>query len=64
MTKTHIKDGDRVRFKLGARHVVGRVVEDRGFIGVDGRQLVRVEVKVDPTYLREFELPAALLTAA
>ena len=64
MTKTHFKVGDRVRFKLGGHQVVGRVVEDRGFIGVDGRQLVRVEVEVDPTYLREFELPAALLTAA
>lgn len=64
MTKTHFKVGDRVRFKLGAHHVVGKVVEDRGFIGVDGRQLVRIEVEVDPTYLREFELPAALLTAA
>lgn len=64
MTKTHFKVGDRVQFKLGAHQVVGRVVEDRGFIGVDGRQLVRVEIEVDPTYLREFELPAALLTAA
>jgi hypothetical protein len=64
MTKTHFKVGDRVRFKLGAHQVVGGVVEDRGFIGVDGRQLVRVEVEVAPTYLRELELPAALLTAA
>jgi len=64
MTKTRFKVGDRVRFKLGAHNVVGKVVEDRGFIGVDGRQLVRVEVEVDPTSLREFELPAALLTAA
>ena len=64
MAKTHFRVGDRVRFKLGAHQVVGRVIEDRGFIGVDGRQLVRVEVEVDPTYLREFELPAVLLTAA
>jgi hypothetical protein len=63
MTKSHFKVGDRVRFKLGAHRVVGRIVEDRGFIGVGGRQLVRVEVEVDPTCLREFELPAALLTA-
>lgn len=64
MTKTHFKVGDRVRFRLGAHSVVGRVIEDRGPIGIDGRQLVRVEVELDPTYLREFELPAALLTAA
>ena len=64
MTKIHFKVGDRVRFKLGANRVVGTVVEDRGLIGVGGRQLVRVEVKLDPTYLREFEIPAVLLTAA
>jgi hypothetical protein len=64
MTKTHFKVGDRVRLKLGAHRLVGTVIEDRGFIGRDGRQLVRVEVKLDPTYLRQFEVPAALLTAA
>ena len=63
-TRTHFKVGDRVRFVLGARRVTGTIVEDRGPIGRDGRQLVRVEVKLGPTYLREFELPAALLTAA
>jgi hypothetical protein len=64
VTKTHFKVGDRVRFKLGAHRVVGTIIEDRGFMGVGGRQLVRVEVELDATYLREFELPAALLTAA
>jgi hypothetical protein len=64
MTKTSFNVGDRVRFKLGAHLVVGTVIEDRGFIGVDGRQLVRVEVELDPTFLREIEIPAALLTAA
>jgi hypothetical protein len=59
VTKTHVKVGDRVRFKLGAHRVVGLVVEDRGFIGVGGRQLVRIEVEIDPTSSREFELPAA-----
>jgi hypothetical protein len=44
--------------------VLGTIVENHGFIGVDGRQLVRVEVELDPTYLRSFEIPAALLTAA
>jgi primosomal protein N' len=63
-TETHFKVGDRVRFQLGAHRVVGTVVEDRGFIGVDGRQLVRVEVALDPTYMRDFELPATLLSAA
>ena len=59
---TRFKAGDRVRFKLGAHRVMGTVVEDRGPIGHDGRQLVRVEVELDPSYLREFEIPAVLLT--
>jgi hypothetical protein len=64
MTRTRFNVGDRVRFQLGAHRLVGTVVEDRGLIGVDGRQIVRIEVELDSTYLREFELPAALLTAA
>jgi len=58
------KVGDRVRFQLGAHKVEGTVVEDRGLIGLDGRQLVRVEVPLDATYVQEFELPAALLEPA
>jgi hypothetical protein len=58
------KVGDRVRFQLGGRKVLGTVVEDRGLIGVDGRQLVRVQVELDPTYVQQFELPAALLERA
>lgn len=62
-TKTkRLKIGDRVRFRLGAHLVVGRVVEDLGKIGVGGQQLVRVEVALDSTYLREFELQAEELT--
>ena len=64
MTRTRFNVGDRVRFQLGAHRLVGTVVEDRGLIGVDGRQIVRIEVELDSTYLREFELPAVLLTAA
>jgi len=61
-TKHRFKVGDRVRFRLGARVVAGTVVEDLGKIGVAGQQLVRVEVPLDATELREFEIPAALLT--
>lgn len=61
MNKPHFKVGDRVRFKIGARRVTGTIVEDRGPIGIDGRQLVRVEVEC-PDF-RQFELPTALLTA-
>jgi len=34
--------GDRVTFKLGVRDVVATVIEDRGFIGHGGAQIVRV----------------------
>lgn len=63
-TKHQFRVGDRVRFRLGARLVLGRVVEDLGRIGVDAQQLVRVEVPLDMTYVREFELPGAMLTPA
>lgn len=36
--------GDRVKLKMGISDVVGCVIEDRGHIGVGGRQLLRVEV--------------------
>lgn len=61
-TKHRFKIGDRVRFRIGARLVVGTVVEDLGRIGVGGQQLVRVEVPIDATYLRVFEAQAAELT--
>jgi len=58
------KVGDHVRFQLGADKVAGTVVEDFGLIGRDGRQLVRVEVALDPPNVQQFELPAALLELA
>jgi hypothetical protein len=64
MTKTRFHIGDRVRFQLGTYRRYGTVVEDRGLIGVGGRQIVRIEIELDATCLRVFELPAALLTAA
>ncbi len=58
------KVGDRVRFQWGVRKVVGTVVEDRGGLGVDGEQIVRVEAPIDPTYVYSSELPAAVLEPA
>jgi len=34
--------GDRVSFRIGMRRLRGTVIEDRGALGVGGRQLVRV----------------------
>jgi hypothetical protein len=40
------------------------VIEDRGHIGVGGRQLVRVRVAVDDLgNIREFDYPAEEITA-
>jgi hypothetical protein len=61
-TKHRYKVGDRIRLRLGARVVAGGVVEDLGYIGVDGEQLVRVEVRLDATYRQVFEVRAASLT--
>lgn len=40
--------GDRVRFNAGLRSVAGRIIEDRGPLGVGRRHLYRVEVPYDP----------------
>jgi len=51
--------GDKVRFRLGIGKVVGRVIEDRGSIGVSGRRLLRVVVKAkSPEESAEIEIPA------
>ena len=42
--------GDRVRFTFGVTPVEGKVVEDRGAIGVGGRRLYRVVVDEPDNY--------------
>jgi len=42
MARPLYRVGDRVTFKLGVRDVVATVIEDRGFIGHGGEQIVRV----------------------
>ena len=42
---TKFRIGDKVRLSFGNRIVTGAVVEDRGRIGVGGRQLFRIIVK-------------------
>lgn len=62
--KTAIRVGDHVRFVFGVRTVIGVVKEDRGPIGVKGRNLYRIEFSgglyvPEPFYI---ELPAVDLT--
>lgn len=55
-----IQVGDRVRLSMGVYDAVGVVVEDRGRIGVGGRQLLRVQVAVEPGVEPiEIEVPAS-----
>lgn len=49
--------GDRVRFHFGNRMVEGRIIEDRGPIGVGGRRLYGIEFDVDRDYRAVLELP-------
>ena len=53
--------GDHVKMKLGAREIVATVIEDRGFIGHAGQQVVRVSVPGDPSQEAEFEVSASLV---
>lgn len=55
--------GDIVAINYGPRTVKARVVEDRGPLGVGGRQIVVVRLDVDdPTdEPRQFEVPAETL---
>lgn len=52
-----ISVGQRVKFRFGGYDVSGRVIEDRGNIGVSGRRLLRVRFPFD-TEILEIELPA------
>ncbi len=62
MTEDRFKVGDKVSFYNGIRRVVARVVEDRGRIGVNGRQIFTIEVDVEGDQPSRFELPAERLS--
>ncbi len=49
--------GDWVRFKWGVTPVVGIIIEDRGHIGVAGRRLWRIRVRLDDYDVRTVTLP-------
>lgn len=48
--------GDRVQFRFGSAILTGRVVEDRGKIGMGGRRLLRVHFDIDGDQ-KTLELP-------
>lgn len=55
--------GDRVRIRHGFRGVIGEVVEDRGSIGVLGRRLYAVKMRLDEWNEHTTELPEESLEA-
>jgi len=63
-TSRALRVGDRVRFLYGGGEVEAEVVEDRGNIGVGGRQLVGIRLLETPGVPSEgfagkrFEMPA------
>jgi hypothetical protein len=55
---TAVKVGDIVRFRFGPTVATGKVIEDRGPLGVEGRQLYRIRYTLDPEFTSEIELTA------
>ena len=64
MPRTQFRKGDRVEFRMGTRVVLGRVREDRGPIGINGRHLYLVEFHAEPQSPSHIELPADELEPA
>lgn len=61
MSDHDLREGDRVTFSIGPATFHARVVEDRGALGVGGRQIVRIELLSDEytdQEPRRFEMPA------
>ncbi len=62
-----LKVGSRVIFCIGPSKIRGRIIEDRGRIGVNGRRLVRVIITGRAAHAEQdqtFELPADDLVLA
>ncbi|HEX5872424.1 MAG TPA: hypothetical protein VFY65_18470 [Longimicrobium sp.] len=53
--------GSRVRVHFPGAVLDAEVVEDRGFIGLDGRQIVVVRTLEETYFPREMEFPVAEL---
>ena len=55
--------GQQVLIKHGFRGMIGEVIEDRGPIGVHGRRLYAVRLRLDPWNEHTSELPEESLEA-
>jgi hypothetical protein len=57
------KKGDVVSFLFGSGSATGRIVEDRGCLGVGGRRLYGIHFEINPGEQRYIEIPEVELTA-
>lgn len=62
--KDELEVGDAVKVAFGGRQVMGTIIEDRGYIGVRGRRMVRVRISLGPDDEIAFDLPAEELVRA
>lgn len=54
-----IRAGDQVLLRVGPKRLPAEVIEDRGFIGKGGRQLLRIRrIDVSPELAQPYEVPA------
>jgi hypothetical protein len=63
---TRVKVGERVGYSVGGRRLTAVVIEDRGDLGAQGQQVVRLEVE-DPVFSSEHfevEVPVEWLESA
>jgi hypothetical protein len=60
-SKDDMQVGDRVSFMFGVKRTTGTVIEDRGHIGVGGRQIVRLVIDIEQDPPMVGELPAEKL---
>jgi hypothetical protein len=63
-SKARFKKGDRVRFRWGPQSPEGEIVEDRGPIGMGGRQLYRIKFDIGSNQVMFTELSEEEMTAA
>jgi hypothetical protein len=64
-SKKPLAVGAKVRFKFGGRDVVATIIEDRGPLGVDGVQILRVRLELAGiNESMEFEVPATDVSVA
>jgi hypothetical protein len=63
---SRVKVGEHVGISVGGRVLGAEVIEDRGDLGADGQQVVRLAVKdaIDPADAYEVEVPVEWLLAA